>query len=72
MEIGSEWALKVLGGHFWLSVMGKWHMDSESTEWKNMSTSISNIHLGKVWTGQWRVLLIGLPIKTLRSADSGG
>lgn len=26
MEIGSEWALKVLGGHFWLSVMGKWHM----------------------------------------------
>lgn len=50
-------------------------MDSGSAEWKYTSTSNNDpmeIHLGKVKTGQWRVSLIGLPIKTLRSADRGG
>lgn len=50
-------------------------MDSRSAEWKYTSTSnndLMEIHLGKVKTGQRRVSLIGLPIKTLRSADRGG
>lgn len=50
-------------------------MDSGSAEWKYTGTSnndLMEIHLGKVKTGQWRVSLIGLPIKTLRSADRGG
>lgn len=75
IEGRTEWASKVPGGQFWLSLIGKKHTDSEGIEWKYMRTTNSNltdIHLGKVWTGQCRVLLIGLPIKTLRSADSGG
>lgn len=69
MDIKSCW------GSFRTSLIGKEHMDSKSTQWKYKSTSNSNltaVHLGKVWTGQRRVLLMGLPIKALISSESGG
>lgn len=75
MEIGSEWASKVPGVISDCQLLANSIWSTESTERKYMSTYNSNlmeIHLGKVWTGQWRVMLIGLPIKTFRSADSGG
>lgn len=50
-------------------------MDSGGAEWKYTSNSnmcLLEIHLGKIKAGQWRVSLIGLPIKTLSSVDRGG
>lgn len=75
MEVGSEQTSKVRRGRFWLSVIGLQHMDSGDAEWKyksNSNTSLLEIHMGKIKTGQWRVSLIGLPIKTLSSVDGGG
>lgn len=75
MEIGTEWASKVPVVISDCQLLANSIWSTERTEWKYTGTHNSNlmgIHLGKVWTRQWRVMLIGLPIKTLRSADSGG
>lgn len=46
--------------------------DTESTKWRYKCTYNSNLmgtHLGKGNAGEWKVQLIGLPIKTPGAAD---